>query len=90
MFQRETQLEAILVALRAFQRGGEIGLNALLELYLILKGEPYSGNLPDINDRAAFEAFARSFIYNLPKAEAVPINNMPVINGILLSFIKSA
>ena len=62
MFQGESQLEVILVALRAYERGGEAGLKALLELYRILKGEPYSGDLPDINDRQAFEAFARSFI----------------------------
>jgi len=86
-FQGETQLEAILVALRAYERGGEVGRNALLELYRILKGKPYAGKLPDINDRASFEAFARSLILNLPKAAAVPTQK---INRILLSFIRSA
>jgi len=90
MFKGETQLEIILVTLRAYERGGEIGLNTLLELYRILKGKPYFGTLPDADDRWAFEIFARFFIFNLPKAKEVPINSMSTINNILLSFIKSA
>jgi len=88
IFRGETQLEIILVALRAYERGEQVGLDALLELYRILKDEPYTGELPDINDRAAFEAFARLFIYTLPKAAKMP--NLRRTNSILLAFIKSA
>jgi hypothetical protein len=59
--------EEIIVALRAFSRGGDEGVRALTELYEILTGRAYPENVDfDPVDRDKFEHFAQVLVYSLP------------------------
>ncbi|MBF0253171.1 MAG: hypothetical protein HQL29_05080 [Candidatus Omnitrophica bacterium] len=45
---------------------------------------------PTVNNKEAFEKFARLFILTIPKAEEVPIDRMKETQEILLSLLKMA
>ena len=72
-FNGETQMEVIVTVLRAFSRGGKNGFYALLEIYEILNGKPYEGEI-DISictKPEKLEKFMRHIIEILPKIESI-------------------
>jgi len=85
-----TQVEGMVSALRAMHLPKERVIPSLLMIYSAISGSPYEGELPGTELLDDPEEFARRFIFVLPPAKPLPVDDIKELNEKLLRFLTAA
>lgn len=85
-----TQLGGVIAALRALHLGRDEAIPALQRVYAGLCGRAFTGRVPPPEAFDDPRAFAQAFIFTLPPAAALPIDDIQKLNNQLLKFLTAA
>ncbi len=85
-----SQIEGVIAALRALHLKKEQVIPALLRIYSIMAGAPYTGEIPSEATLEDVREFARKFIFDLPPATELPVDDIPKLNERLKELLIAA
>ncbi|MFH1394911.1 MAG: hypothetical protein ABIH09_02005 [Candidatus Omnitrophota bacterium] len=85
-----SQIGGIIAALGALHLEEEKIIPTLLQIYAAINGSCYEGKIPLSSDLQLPRAFARSFVFKLPPAVSLPVDDIPKLNGKLLRILMAA
>jgi hypothetical protein len=85
-----TQVEGVITALRALHLERDRVIPALMQIYAVMKGSGYDGKVPSAELLASPRDFARNFIFDLPPADALPVDDISKLNEQLLKLLTAA
>ncbi len=82
-------INGMVYALRALHLENEKIMPALLAIYAALTGEKYKGEIPPLVLLNNPREFAKKFIFVLPPAEPLPVEDIPKVNARLMEVMTA-